>query len=143
VLENGTAQGRPRQFAAAAVPGAPRVNGRGLAVADYDNDGDLDVGVNTIGGKLMLLRTSRTEGHWLVVELPRFAPGATVTAVLPDGRRLVREVHAGSSYLSSEDPRVHFGLGSATRVKELVVRYPDGREARVENVPADRPVALP
>ena len=42
---------------------------------------------------------------------PRFAPGAVVTAVLPDGRRLVQELHAGSSYLSSEDPRAHFGLG--------------------------------
>jgi hypothetical protein len=53
------------------------------------------------------------------VKLPRFAPGAVVTAVLPDGRRLVQEVHAGSSYLSSEDPRVHFGLGSATKVDRL------------------------
>ena len=51
--------------------------------------------------------------------------------MLPGGRRLVREVHAGSSYLSSEDPRAHFGLGAATRVAELIVRSPDGSETRL------------
>ena len=62
--------------------------------------------------------------------------------MLPDGRRLVREVHAGSSYLSSEDPRVHFGLGAATTVRELVVRYPDGEVTRLTNVAADQLVAV-
>ena len=106
------------------------VNGRGLAVADYDNDGDLDIAVASIAGPLVLLRSSGAEGHWLEVQLGTFAPGAVVTAVLPDGRRLVREVKAGTSYLSSEDPRVHFGLGDATTVRELLVRYPGGRETR-------------
>jgi hypothetical protein len=67
-----------------------------------------------------------------------FSPGARVTAVLDDGRTLVREVQAGSSYLSSEDPRVHFGLGRATGVKELRVRFPDGAVALRDNVRADR-----
>jgi ASPIC and UnbV/FG-GAP-like repeat/NQR2, RnfD, RnfE family len=122
----------------------PRINGRGVAAADFDNDGHVDLAVGSIGGKLMLLRSTGGSGHWLEVRLPRFAPGAVVTAVLPDGRGLVQEVHAGSSYLSSEDPRVHFGLGAAIAVKELGVRYPDGHTTRLAGVAADQVVtALP
>jgi Na+-translocating ferredoxin:NAD+ oxidoreductase RnfD subunit len=120
-----------------------RVNGRGLAVADFDNDGRVDVAVNTIGGPLLLLQNTSPSGHWLEVRLPRFAPGAIVTATLAGGRSFVQEVHAGSSYLSSEDPRIHFGLGQATRVAELTVRYPDGATTRLRNVRADRIVTAP
>ncbi|HEY7692681.1 MAG TPA: FG-GAP-like repeat-containing protein [Gaiellaceae bacterium] len=122
----------------------PQVNGRGVAAADFDNDGHVDLAVSSIGGRLMLLRSTGGSGHWLEVKLPRFAPGALVTATLPDGTKLTREVHAGSSYLSSEDPRLHFGLGPATQVRELTVRYPDGHTSRLRDVAADRIVsALP
>jgi Na+-translocating ferredoxin:NAD+ oxidoreductase RnfD subunit len=147
VLENLTGEGHPGEFADAAslvgLSASRRVNGRGLAAADYDNDGDVDVAINSIAGRLILLRNSGATGHWLEVKLSRFAPGTTVTAVLPDGKRLVREAHAGSSYLSSEDPRIHFGLGAATRVRELTARFPDGSVSRVTNVAADRLVVTP
>src|SRR5581483_2113957 len=115
-----------------------RLNGRGIAAADFDNDGRVDVAINSVGGRLVLLRGTGGSGHWLEVRLPRFAPGAVVTAVLADGRRLVRTVLAGSSYLSSEDPRVHFGLGAATSVARLTVRYPGGRTTELRRVEADR-----
>jgi hypothetical protein len=111
-------------------------NGRGLAAADFDNDGDLDLAVNSVGGALQLFRNDGATGHWLAVG--GLEPGAVVTAVLPDGRRLVREMHAGSSYLSTEDPRASFGLGGATRVSALVVRRPDGTTTRLRDVAADR-----
>jgi enediyne biosynthesis protein E4 len=125
------------------IGSVPKVNGRGVAAADYDNDGQVDIAVNSVGGRLVLLHGTGAKGHWLEVSLGRFAPGAVVTAALPDGRRLVQEVHAGSSYLSSEDPRVHFGLGAATKVNRLTVRYPDGRETFLTNVSADRIVRIP
>ena len=81
-------------------------------------------------------------GHWLDVQLSRFAPGAVVTVVLPNGRRLTRMVQAGSSYLSSEDQRVHFGLGAATSVRSLTVRYPWGGASFRSNVAANRVVRI-
>ena len=128
--------------AGASVAGV-RLNGRGLAAADAGNDGRMEIAINTIGGKLVLLRPSGPTGHWLDVALSRFSPGAVVTATLADGRTLSRTVQAGSSYLSSEDPRVHFGLGAATTVARLVVRYPWGGESRLSGVAADRVVTVP
>ncbi|HET9286290.1 MAG TPA: ASPIC/UnbV domain-containing protein, partial [Gaiella sp.] len=90
------------------------------------------------GGALQLFRNDGAEGHWLEVALRPFVPGAVVTVVLRDGRRLVRETRAGSSYLSSEDPRLHFGLGDATAVREVVVRRPGGVVTRLRDVPLDR-----
>ncbi|HXR11047.1 MAG TPA: FG-GAP-like repeat-containing protein, partial [Gaiellaceae bacterium] len=119
-------------------PGGLRLNGRGVAAADVDNDGRMEVAVNTIGGKLALLRPTGPSGHWLDVKLSRFSPGAVVTVTLPGGRTLSRTVQAGSSYLSSEDPRVHFGLGAATTVAQVTVRYPFGGTSLVRGVRADR-----
>jgi ASPIC/UnbV protein/VCBS repeat protein/NQR2/RnfD/RnfE family subunit of NADH-ubiquinone oxidoreductase len=146
VIENVTKPGHPARFASVGQRvGLDRiapVNGRGLAVADYDSDGDLDVAINTIGGRLILLRNDAPKRHWLEVRLRAFAPGAVVSVTLPDGRRLDRELHAGSSYLSSEDPRAHFGLGDARRVRELRVRLPDGSRIVRANVAADQIVVV-
>ena len=116
--------------------------GRGLAAADYDNDGDLDVAIASIGGPLALLRNSGAGGHWLIVTVDRATPGTIVTVTLADGRVLRQELAAGGSYLSSEDPRAHFGLGGTTDVAEIVVEGPDGSTARRLDVAADQIVAV-
>ena len=113
-----------------------RTNGRGLAAADYDNDGRVDLAVNTIGGRLLLLHNTSPAGHWLEVQVEPFSPGAVVTV-----NGAAQRVVAGSSYLSSEDPRVHFGLGAATKPVTVSVRYPDGTTKRL-TTPVDRIVTV-
>ncbi len=109
--------------------------GRGSAVADYDNDGDMDIAVSNSGGPLELLRNDGTHGAWVGLVLRgrrsnRQGIGARVTLETDAGRQ-VSEVRAGDSYQSSSDPRVHFGLGSA-RPKSLEIRWPSGERQRIE-----------
>ncbi|HKH32211.1 MAG TPA: FG-GAP-like repeat-containing protein [Gaiellaceae bacterium] len=146
LVESRAAQGIPDGFAdASATVGLDTIrttNGRGSAAVDYDNDGDIDVAVNSVGGRLVLLRNSAQTGNWLEVAVHGFEPGTEVTVVLPDGRELRRELNVGSSYLSSEDPRLHFGLGEARKVRELVVRVPGRAETRLDDVAANQVVEV-
>lgn len=110
---------------------------RGSAVADFDNDGDLDIAVNTIAGDVVLLQNSEPPGRSITVALDGFHPGAVAVVVLADGTTMEREWHAGSSYLAGEDPRFHFGIGDAETVASVTVRWPDGSESVKHNVAAD------
>ncbi len=112
--------------------------GRGAAVGDLDNDGDPDVVLNILAGPPVLLSNDGAPAHWLQVRTVgtvsnRGGIGARVTA---DGQ--VREVRAGSGYLSSGDPRVHFGLGDQKTVQKLTVRWPSGRTQTFTDVAADQ-----
>ena len=118
------------------------VLGRGLAAADHDNDGDVDLAVGTIGGRLVLLRNSGAGGNWLTVATPTPMPGAVVTLRLPDGTTRSRQLLAGSSYLSSEDPRAHFGLGPVDRVDEVILTAPDGSTTRRTDVATGQIIEL-
>jgi hypothetical protein len=119
----------------------PRVNGRGVAAVDFDNDGHVDLAVGSVGGKLMLLRSTGGTGHWLEVNLKPYVPGAIVTVYTPQSS-YSREANAGSSYLSSEDPRLHFGLGSAKKILDVEVKLPGGRTIRAKKTPVDRLITV-
>lgn len=122
-------------------------NSRGLAAGDVDNDGDVDFLVTNGGGEVRLFRNdSPSDRHWLTVralipELNRVAIGAVVTVSLGE-KRLYRYVTRGYSYLSTNDPRVHFGLGSATSIDSIVVRWPDGMRESFTVAGVDRIVTL-
>lgn len=143
VFRNLLAEGRDGRFAESpAARGAGRLVARGSAVADYDNDGDLDVAVLPLGRPLVLLENRGAAGNWLEVALEGSPPGTEVTATLANGRKLRRELLAGSSYLSSEDPRLHFGLGAASVVSELRIRRPGGEETVLRDVKANELVEV-
>jgi enediyne biosynthesis protein E4 len=104
---------------------------RGLAVGDLWNDGKLSVLISNVNAKpSLLVNDARSANHWVGLKLVgtrsnRDAIGARVT--LKVGKRiLVNEVRSGSSYISNSDMRLHFGLGGASKIDLLEVRWPNG-----------------
>jgi hypothetical protein len=130
----------------AAFCGTPRV-GRGLICADIDGDGALDLLVTNIAGPARMYRNiAPKRGHWLMVRaldpaLHRDAYGAEITVRI-GSRRLMRWINPGYSYLCSNDPRAHFGLGWAEHVDAFEVVWPDGTEEGFPGGTVDRVVVL-
>ena len=117
-------------------------DGRGVAVADFDRDGRLDLVVQNLDKPAVLLMGRGEAGHWLQVALEgtrsnRAAVGALVIAHVGE-RRQLRQVAVGSGFLSSSSPVLHFGLGDAERVDALEIRWPSGARQRLENVKANQ-----
>ena len=121
-------------------------NSRGAAFGDIDNDGGVDiVVVNRDGPAYLLANKTADRGHWImfrvVDEHGRDALGAVVTGVV-NGRTMRREVQTAYSYCSANDPRVHFGLGSAQSIDTVTVRWVDGSSTSFGNFAADQIAVL-
>jgi enediyne biosynthesis protein E4 len=120
----------------------PRVS-RGVAAGDLFNDGNVDMVVEDLTGKPMVLKNSGVAGrHWVSFELQgtksnRLAIGARVKMVA-GGMTQTEEIHSGGSYLSQNDLRVHFGLGTATRIESVEIRWPSGKVETLNDLGADR-----
>ncbi len=116
---------------------------RGLAVGDLFNDGNMDVVVSDIDGSPMLLRNHGVPGrHWISFELAgtksnRLALNAKLK-IVAGGVTQTDEIHSGGSYLSQNDLRVHFGLGAATKVDSVEIRWPSGKVDNLTNLAADQ-----
>lgn len=112
---------------------------RGAAFADFNNDGQIDIALSALDDAPSLLLNQGTPGiQWILIQLEgtksnRFAVGARV-AVAAGGVTQTREIKAGGSYASSNDPRAHFGLGSAKSIDELAVAWPSGKVTRLADV---------
>jgi len=115
---------------------------RGCAFGDFDNDGDLDILIMNQNEPPSLLRNDAPSGnHWLKVRLEgtksnRSAIGATVL-VRYGGKEQIQVVMSQSSYVSSNDPRLHFGLGAETAA-EIEIRWPSGLVEKFSSQPANR-----
>jgi hypothetical protein len=121
--------------------------GRGAAFGDIDNDGDVDVVVNNVHEAPNLYRLDSPPGRaWTLLKLVgtrsnRSAIGARVR-ITAGGATLVREVQGGGSYYAQNDFRVHAGLGDATRIDRVNVRWPNGAEEVWRDVAVRKPVTL-
>jgi hypothetical protein len=148
LLFRNTTLRRFQEVGRSAGPGFALVKvSRGLATGDIDNDGDLDLLVTNNGETVDLLRNDGgNQGNALLLRLVGSgantgAIGARVRLTTPSGTQ-VREVRAGSSYLSQHDLRLHVGLGAAAQADVVEVLWPSGRTETLRAVPAGQIVTI-
>jgi hypothetical protein len=122
--------------------------GRGAAFGDFDDDGDIDIAINQKDAPAALLRNDTPAGgnHWLRLQLVgtksnRDAIGAKVLVEL-EGRTIVRQRKGGCSVLSSNDPRLTIGLGTAAEVKKLTIQWPSGAVTTRDNVKSNQALRI-
>ena len=123
------------------------VAGRGLATADFDNDGDIDIVTNNSGDYPSLLRNDGgNANHWLTILLigtksNRDGIGASLK-LSSEGVAHVEQAKGAMGYMSASDPRIHFGLGKSTKIESLEIIWPSGRVDRLSSVPIDQIIAI-
>ncbi|HWP45406.1 MAG TPA: CRTAC1 family protein, partial [Blastocatellia bacterium] len=119
------------------------LSARGAAFGDLDNDGDMDIIIGVTDGAPVLLRNNGTRNHWIGLQLSgvksnRNGLGARVTVTDSSGRKQICDVTNAGSYISSSDPRVLIGLGSATGVRSIEIRWPGRQAQTIMNPEIDR-----
>ncbi len=132
------------RFVEAATPFglASLSDGRGLALSDFDGDGDVDVIINNYNDVPHYFVNRAARGHWLRVrcrgrQSNRDAIGAKISVTTGD-RRQLRVVTAGQGYGSQYSRVVHFGLADATRIDELQITWPSGQRQVLRDIAVDR-----
>jgi hypothetical protein len=117
----------------------PKHIGRGAAFGDLNNDGRIDVVISNLDEKPnVLINQDHSGNHWILIRCVgtksnRQGIGAQLSVTTKAGTQ-VAEVRSGCSFLSSSDPRVHFGLGREERIRQLEVRWPSGRRSVLKDV---------
>jgi enediyne biosynthesis protein E4 len=138
-----TGRGFVNVSASAGAAFANPMIGRGAAFGDLNNDGQIDVVVATVEGAPLLLRNNGTKNHWLGLTLVgsksnRAGIGARITVTDSAGKKQIFDANTSGSYLSSNDPRIIVGLGSAPGVCSIKVQWPSGRVQSLTESQLDR-----
>jgi hypothetical protein len=143
ILYHNLGKGTFADISAGAGPGInARASSRGLAIGDLWNDGRISAVITNLNAlPSLLVNQVRSANHWIAIRTVgtksnRDAIGVRISVTVGT-RTLVDEVRSGSSYNSSSDMRVHFGLGSATKVNSVQIRWPSGLQEHFDNLPAD------
>ncbi|MGH9437628.1 MAG: CRTAC1 family protein [Terriglobia bacterium] len=123
-------------------PAKPNASYRGGAVGDFNNDGKMDLVVVPVAGAPVLLRNDTVNtGHWIGLRLAgtRSNRGGIGAKVMIEacGREQTRELRNGGSYISRNDPRIHFGLGDCGKISRLTIRWPSGTLQQVNGARID------
>ena len=118
------------------------LNSHGVAAADFDNEGSVEILVNNSHDPPSLLKNYGDHGNWILLALTgsksnRDGIGARVT-VHADGHQQTQEVRSGGGYMSQSDFRLHFGLGRASKADAIEIRWPSGIIQRLTDVPANQ-----
>jgi hypothetical protein len=124
-----------------------KVAGRGLATADFLNDGNVGVAVVCRGDYPEILRNDNTTGnHWLEVLLIGAKSNrdgiGSVLKLTAEGMVRTDQAKGGTSYMSASDPRIHFGLGKHAKIESLVITWPSGQVDKLTNIAADQIIAV-
>jgi enediyne biosynthesis protein E4 len=123
------------------------IAGRGIATADYDNDGDIDIAINNRDDFPSLLRNDGgNANHWLEILLigtksNRDGIGASLK-VTSEGVTHVEQAKSGMSYMASNDPRIFFGLGKRAKIESLEITWPSGQIDKLKDVAIDQIIAV-
>src|SRR5438876_300724 len=139
--------GKFKDISLDAGPGITKpFNSHGVAAADFDNDGMVELLVNNSHDPPSLLKNNGKHGNWILVTLVgtksnRDGIGARVT-VRAGGHQQLQEVRSGGGYVSQSDLRLHFGLGAAMKIDVLEIRWPSGLVQNLENIPANQILSI-
>ena len=126
------------------------IAGRGIATADFNNDGAVDIAINSRGDYPLLLRNDQphdsTGNHWVEILLignksNRDGIGASLK-LTAGGKTHVEQAKGGMSYMSACDPRIHFGLGKRGKIDAVEITWPSGAVDRLKEVPVDKIIAV-
>jgi hypothetical protein len=142
LLMRNTGKGFVNISATAGTAFSSAIAARGAAFGDLNNDGQIDAVIAVLDDAPVILRNQGTTNHWLGIDLTGRGIGARVTVTSLSGQKEIYDVSTAGSYLSSNDPRLVVGWGTARGVRSIEVKWPSGKVQTIANPAIDKYIRL-